>query len=289
MTGKDRGYTKNISEVHENFKNWLYEYYGLETILLGDKPSSWGFGTSCYYLKSKNGEYAIRVSKYTPRKAYLVKKDIFISNYLKQTIPTPTYLKTKRSKNFILKDRHIIKLTQYIHGIPPFDMNLTILKEAATLLKKMHSHQPPDIRLSTPKELKKYDNKKFLHGDLTPSNMLVANDKIIGILDFEHSIFGPVEWDLAKCAVFSWFRMYENTGFEEVMKVAVEAYDSDTLNTKLLLKFSYKNARDYLRNIIKNKGKYENKDWWTTEYKFAKKMADHLKHLVKKSNRHLIH
>jgi len=149
-----------------------------------------------------------------------------------------------------------IKINKYINGVPPFEMNLNILKEAVYILKNIHSTLAPGIKLSSPKGLSKYENKRFLHGDLTPSNMLVSNNRIIGILDFEHCFIGPIEWDLARCLVFSWFRMPEKTGFEEALNLIVKVYGSDLVNKKLLLKFSIRNAQTYLHNIVKHKEKY---------------------------------
>lgn len=274
---KNFDYIKNLGGVYEDFKRWLNIYFGLETELLEEKPSSWGYSTSCYYLKAKDGDYAVSISRHSTKKLVLINKDIYISNFLKPVVPTPTYLQTKNKNNFIVKNEHIIKINKYINGVPPFEMNLNILKEAVYILKNIHSTLAPGIKLSSPKGLSKYENKRFLHGDLTPSNMLVSNNRIIGILDFEHCFIGPIEWDLARCLVFSWFRMYEKVTFEETLNLVLEVYGSDLVNKKLLLEFSIKNAQTYLHNIVKHKEKYEDKEWFTMEYDFAKEMMKYIK------------
>ena len=274
---KDFDYIKNLGGVYDDFKLWLNIYYGLETEILEEKPSSWGYSTSCYYLKAKDGDYAVSISRHSVKKSALIDKDIYISNLLKSVIPTPAYLQTNNKSNYIVKNAHIIKINEYINGVPPFEMNLIILKEAVNILKNIHSTLAPGIKLSSPKGLSKYEKKKFLHGDLTPSNILVSNNKIIGILDFEHCFIGPIEWDLARCLVFSWFRMYEKVTFEETLNLVLEVYGSDLVNKKLLLEFSIKNAQTYLHNIIKHKYKYEDKEWFKIECDFAKEKLKHIK------------
>ena len=280
MNIKEPEYTKSLRSAYMEIIDLLKTSFGLETEYLGKKPSWWGYSTSCYYLKAKNGEYVVSISKYSPNKAALVKKDIFLSNLIGLSFPTSSHLKTTKNADFIVKNGYIIKINHFISGTPPFDMNMKILKNAVKILKLIHSIQAPGIKIDSPKRLSIYDNKKFLHGDLTPSNMLVSNNKIVCILDFEHCILGPVEWDLATCLVFSWYRMYETISFETALKAAINYYGSKEINKSLLLKFSYEISETYLKNIVKNRLKYENKDWWNVEHEFAKKRTGYLKTLL---------
>jgi len=144
-------------------------------------------------------------------------------------------------------------------------MNLDIVLQAVEILHEMHQIKPETINY--PLEKFDCDAPKFLHGDLTPSNMLISYGKIMGVIDFELSILGPVEYDLARLAIFSWFRMGD-TPFLNVLQKVKEKYPEGT-SLELLEKFSLLHCQMHLDNIKKHEKGYIDEKTYQEELIFT--------------------
>lgn len=266
-TEKDQ-YIKDLERDHKLIEEVVSNQWNVQTQYL--ENIFWGYNTSAFYIKAHNNEYILRTTKNTVSKQKLLKIDLGLSKYLNNVVPTSMYLKTTKNKDFYMDDKRIYKLSKYIQGVPPFDMSLEIFKQAVEMLYKIHQTPPPPqktIKL-------KIKGKTLLHGDLTPSNILISHDKVVGILDFELAFLGPAEYDIARASTLSWFRLQE-IPFQEFISTAEKAYEKE-LDRKLLLRLSKHTAEKHLANIVKYKGNYENEKMWLKDYLFAQKIVERL-------------
>jgi len=258
-------YLKGLQRYHKLLERILFEEYGISTDYL--EVLGWGFTTTAFYIKFKNNAYLVRLSNYSKEKLDSINKEIYISNYFNSEIPTSKYLKNKSGEYAsIFKDR-IFRVSEYIEGISPFDIDMDIFKQMIKILRIIHASEIPNINL--PEKLAENKPLKFLHGDLTPSNILISYGKIVGILDFEMSLTGPVEWDLAKTTLFGWYRM-PGSSFENVLTSALTFYNQINIDTNLMIKYALEHAEEFLNNIISHKNIYHHKEDWEHDFDFAK-------------------
>lgn len=269
-TEKDQ-YIKDLEKDHKHIEEVIGQNWGIQTQYL--ENIFWGYNTSAFYIKAHNNEYILRTTKNTLSKQKLLKTDLILSKYLNTVVPTSMYLKTTKNTDYHKDSKRIYKLSKYIQGVPPFDMTLDIYKQAVEMLYKIHQTPPPSqklIKLSV-------KGPTLLHGDLTPSNILIAHNKIVGILDFELAFQGPAEYDIARAGTLSWFRLQE-VPYQEFVSVAEKTY-GNKLDRSLMLKFSIQTAKKHLSNIVKYKANYENEKMWLKDHNFAKKMYERLNNL----------
>lgn len=261
---RKKQYIGKLKIYHKKLEEFIKEHYGLDTDYL--ENTSWGYNTTTFYLKTKQGDYVARLGGYSTEKEENVRKDIMLTNLLRSHVPTAEYIRTKDGSYFkIFNEDKIVRVTKYIQGTPPFNMTLDVLKEAVSYLKNIHQHPVDNLDLP----LKPGKHPKLLHGDLTPSNILISFDKIVGIVDFEMAVLGPVEWDLARCAVFGWYRM-SDVAIEKALQIVAETYNDPTLDTDLLIEFAVKNAQEHLKNVKSHKEFYDNAKDWENDLKDAK-------------------
>lgn len=282
-TGHDTDGARGYSQFHQKLENIIKENWGISPQFTN--PFAWGYGSTGIYLKSKDQkEYVAMLCNDSVQKRKLVEKNILISSFLNLSVKTPRYLKNKNGE-YILKikkievpegknvENKILILGNFLSGVLPFDMNSDILSQAIKVLEEIHQIDPTKIKHL----LGKIDceDPKFLHGDLTPSNMLVSYGKISGILDFELASLGPVEYDLARLGVFSWFRL-KNTGFGEIIKLIHETY-SQRLSLEKLKNFSYLHCQMHLDNVKEHEKIYDNPLKFREELAFAEDKLKNLK------------
>jgi len=257
------------TKYHQKLEEVIKREYDL--IPTFSNPISWGYTTNAFYIKTNEGDFAARLSKNSPEKIRTIEKDIEISRALENVLPVPKYIKNRNGDYLsiiqeekddyaILISNSIIRLHKFIEGVLPFDMTENILAQCVDLVKTLHIFSVP---------IRRGAEDSLLHGDLTPSNFLVAYGKIVAVLDFEKTFVGPVEYDLSKMAVFFWFRMPAHT-FPEIMQLILNRYDSVTINVDTLYKFSVQHAQNHLANIANNKKRYSNQKEWEKEYSFVK-------------------
>ena len=152
-------------------------------------------------------------------------------------------------------------------------MNFDILEQMVKILKKMH---PIDIAgvawrfgIASPPTTD-HRNDVLLHGDLTPHNVLVSFGKIVAVMDFELAFVGPLEWDLARTAFFSWNYM-KNISFEQVAQFVLEKYANDSINSDLFYKYVVENAQKHLDSVEKHRNDYDHQEDWDKDNNFATK------------------
>ncbi|HSX39622.1 MAG TPA: aminoglycoside phosphotransferase family protein [Candidatus Saccharimonadales bacterium] len=243
-------YLKGLQAYHKKIERVLQKNYGIEIEFLD--VIGWGHTTTAYFIKTPDKNYVARVSKYSKQKLKAIKKDIALSNELNTYIPTTKYRKNN-SDNFItLFDDKILRLSEHINGLFHYDMDDKTLSSAVKMLHKIHQLKPNVIDLAKVKNSSKH---VFLHGDLTPANIIQSYSKVTGILDFEMALYGPPEWDLAITAVFSWLKM-KNTEYLKIYGLIKKNY-KDKIDKELFMKYSVKHLKTYHKNIQKNKNKYK--------------------------------
>ncbi len=263
----------NVKE-HQALKNRIREAY-----LLNIKTSeliSWGYHTYTIYLETKSGEKLIaRISKNTTEKVETLERAIKIENLLNETLPTPKYIKNIANQYITEFEDHTIRLHKHIEGTPPFDMNMEIFEQMIDVLNKIHNFSNKTKGLSK-LNLPVIDTSEpvLLHGDLTPSNVIVASNKISGVLDFENVVLGPVEYDLAYMAVFSWFR-FKKADFTTLSAMIKKNY-YNSINVDELNDYAKLVLTRHLNNIVKHKNDYTNQEYWQNEKDYFEKMYNRL-------------
>ncbi|MFA5776306.1 MAG: phosphotransferase [Patescibacteria group bacterium] len=248
-------YIDGLKVYHKKLESLIQQSYNVDTEYL--EVLSWGYHTTAIYIKSnKAKEYLLKLADWSKKKEKAILKDVDLSNRLRDTIPTPIYIKTL-SDNYICRfEDKIVRLSHYISGLAPLDMNFDILGQMVAVLKKIHSFpaMPGNV---------------LLHGDLTPHNILVSFGKIVAVMDFEMSFIGPREWDIARTAFFSWNYM-KDTSFERVAQFILKKYEDGSIDADLIYKYTVKNAQKHLESIEKHQNNYERQTDWERDYLFAK-------------------
>lgn len=279
-------------EYHNKFEGLLKKHYNIEAEFSED--FSWGYTSTSTYVKDNEGnEYVARMSRNIPEKKQTIEKDLQITCDLKKlnlSVQLRDYVKNNQNKYLtfieketdengnILIENKIMMVHPFIHGLCPFDMNEEILKQAILLLHEIHKIDPQ--RINYPLDTLATNENFFLHGDVTPSNMLVSYNKLIAIVDFELACLGPVEYDLARTAVFSWFRFDDKYPFEKLLEIISTTYPSK-VKTKLIWHYAIEHSESHLNNIKKHRKIHQNKGEYKKEVRFAEKKAKQLKEIRK--------
>jgi len=258
---------KDIAEI-------MNDLYGI-TPQVVDK-SAWGYSTVAYYVEDpEKKKYMVKASIFSEDKLKRAKKDVAISEILRCEFPTPIYFKNSLGEYITVKNNVILRVAKYIEGTAPFDMSINIFEQVIQYLKRLHNFDLNNINVELPTLDVPGKHKVLLHGDLTASNIIVANNIIVGLMDFEDSLLGPAEYDLARSSVFCWFR-FKNTPFQTIFDIAVAKYAAD-LDKGLILSFAIEHAACHLEQVINNKAKYDDKVFWNDDYNFSKKALEEIK------------
>lgn len=243
------------------------------------EKSAWGYNTTAYYVELGTKKYIAKVTDNTKQRLARCQKDVCISTLLSSVLPTPLYLKNKHGSYVTSTSGIIIRVAQYVEGTSPFNMAFPIYRGMLNYLKLLHQIPVEEYWFA----LKDFDFKvledtrTFLHGDLTPSNVIVSDDKVVGILDFEDSLLGPVEYDLARSAVFSWFRT-KNTRFKEIFEFTLKNYSPQADKEKLLF-YCVSHSQNHLDQVLAHKDTYTNKSFWNDDFNFSAKALKEIKAL----------
>ena len=259
MSEKEK-YLKNLEKYHHDLAKTLKNEYNIAATYT--EAMAWGYTSTIFYIKTKDIDYITKISAADEEKIRGLEKDIYLSKTLKTIIPTSKHIKNINGLYLTTFKKSTMCVAHHIRGMPPFDMNEIIFKEAMQKLRLIHQFPTDD--------LDPYVSGKgvFLHGDYTPSNILVSYDKIVGILDFEMAHLGKKEWDIAKAVVFFWFR-WPNTSFEKALKTALEGYRDNSLDTKKITSLAKTHTHTHLKNIVAHKEHYEDQKTWDGECDFV--------------------
>lgn len=249
---------------HKDLAACIEENYGIIPVFTN--TISWGYQTTAVYIETSGAKYIAKLTIPSEERISALAKDISVSAILNKALPTPVYLKNKRTNYLTNFQEYVMRMQYFIEGMPPFDMNDDILRQMIEAMKIIHVQDAAGIHLS--KHANPKNEYKFLHGDLTPSNVLVSYGKLSGILDFDLAALGPVEWDISRTAVFCWFRM-QDMSFKEVLRQAVEFYGAKSLREDLLLEYAKTHVNSHAENIFLHKDNYRDLNEWAKEYEFA--------------------
>jgi aminoglycoside phosphotransferase (APT) family kinase protein len=253
--------------------NILIDAYGITPSIV--EKSAWGYTTAAFYVETNDGtKYMIKTAESNDEKLKRANKDVRLSEILRPLFPTPVYLKNSSGGYITLSKNVIYRVSEYIKGTAPFDMNMNIFEEVISYLKRFHEFDLRNIDIELP-VLEIPDKLNcFLHGDLTASNIIVADNIISGVMDFEDSLLGPAEYDLARSSVFCWFR-FKNIPFQKVFDTTVEKYGK-SVDAKLILNFAVKHAQYHLNQVVNNKSKYDDEVFWKDDFNFSKKASEEI-------------
>jgi len=255
-----QNYIAGLKAYHKDLTDVVEKNYGVKTQYL--EVISWGYHTTALYLKTAdNEEYLIKLANWSEEKEKLVLKDIKLSQDLKFVIPTPVYIPNHSGRYITRHQNKILRLSHYISGLAPLDMNYDILGQMVGVLKKIHSFN-------------------ILHGDLTPHNVLVSYGKLVAVTDFELSFEGPNEYDLARTSVFSW-NYFKDENFENVAKFVLEKYADEKIDPDLFYRLCVENARKHLDAVRNHHQDYGFEQDWERDHDFAKKQLEKLTTLFK--------
>ncbi len=201
----------------------LLKVYGIKAASV--KELSSGFNSVSYQIDDGFCNYSLRVSSASTERIEKILTDIRISQFLHDVLPTSWYVKSLQGNYFEVFEDCIIRLTFFLEGYP-FDSKTQPLELALSVLKKIHSSKLPDFEHSENVfggSVRTSAQNVLLHGDFIPSNLLMSHGKISGVLDFEHSFIGPLEYDLA--SFISHFCMpYSKKEMELVIRQVVADY-----------------------------------------------------------------
>lgn len=267
---------------HNNIAENIQDNYDVK--VLWTKVIAWGYQTIGVYMEDVNHKkYIIKLTRKEYEKKEKMIRSILVEEYLYDKIPSALYVKNTNDdwiteySNGEYGD-YLLRLQHHIEGVPAFDMTFDILSQTIDYLKIIHSSEPPHIALPTYESTREIDYK-LLHGDLTPSNILVSFGNVTGILDFEECMLGPVEFDLSRLAVFSWFRM-SDIAYDEVLKKTLELYGIQKYDLKWLHELSVHQLEERLANLEKYRHEYEDDKPWKDDYDYTSKKLGEIRKLL---------
>ncbi len=285
MTG-NRGF----KEFHKALEELIQQNWGVNVEF--SDPFSWGYTSTSIYIRTQESkEYIAMLAVDSPQKRESIKKNIEITRRLKLAVKTPEYVRTIHGEYLLLIPRieiphgqdvenRILTLGKFIPGIPPFDVTNGILQQGIKLLYEIHTcglDKNEEIGNLLPKI--KGHKQTFLHGDMTPSNLLVHNNKLTGVLDFEMALIGPVEYDISRFVIFSWFRRKEKE-LKEILEMVSTQYSErakSQLNRELLKTFMLLHVQKHVHNIRRHKNSYKELTKFNRDIEFAEKRLETLK------------
>lgn len=276
----DTNYREKLLAYNKNLDARLLENYKITskftTVL------SWGNNTTAYYVKSTAGEVVARVTANTPATRETCTKDVMLSQLLSGHLPTSDFLPNKHATYLTefedtLGKKCILRVSKFVPGLNPFEMNYDIYMQSLTLLHKLHQLT---VALELPNVGVPNNDTRLLHGDLTPSNILVSYGKVCAILDFERACKGPVEYDFAFTMVFSWLRM-PTTPFNEIFDKTLKLCDIQKAENKdLLYYYAKKHLQEFTDNIKASKNSYTKLARWQEDLRFAQQQLTKLTELA---------
>ena len=240
---------------------------------------NWGYNTTAFYLETSIGNLILRLCDYSKEKLLSVQKDILISEVLERLLPIPHFYKNKKGNHICLITddqgvKKILRISDHVEGVMPFNPDKNTIIQTVTFLKKLHTQIPQDklklLEESSLLEVKETQNRVLIHGDLTPSNILISHNKLVRVVDFENACLGAREIDLARASVFFWFRMSE-LKFEEVLCMFLENYNED-VNSNILYDLSHKFLSEHIENVKNNREIYDNEVAWQRDIEFSTNM-----------------
>ena len=269
--------TLGTREDNIQIGNVITSNYGLTISFI--ELISWGYTTNCFYIKTIKGDFVARVSDFSEEKVQDIKRDMLISSLLGSEFLLPTFLKTTNEEDLVTfmdldNKKRLLRISDHKEGVMPFALDEELLVKITEYLYTLHNTVPVttlnQLRDSGLVPSVPSPRQVLLHGDLTPSNVLIANGDIVRVVDFEMARFGPPEYDLAKTALFSWFYLNKKD-FAEIAEIVTRAYVKD-LNIKLFNDYAKTHLNTHLVNTLNHEGSYQNPADFQRDVTFTKSM-----------------
>ena len=201
----------------EDFKSILENYEIGE--YKSDKHIWQALENTVYELRTTNGKYIVKISEKS--KPSFLRYQIKIINFLKEKgLPVQEYIKTKSGKYIFFYKHKNILINKFIEGKidVKLDKDLVIdiahklgllnkyllkikltgkytwgkdyqfkpLRERAGIIGKFNFTKEEKKLLKDMKKLKRNKlRKSLIHGDFHPSNFVIKNNKLVGIMDWD--------------------------------------------------------------------------------------------------------
>ena len=193
-----------------------------------NKHLDWALANTVYLLKTTKSKYILKVCEQSPKG--LVKFQIDIINYLnKKGLPVAVTLNTKTKRKFIHYNGKLILIQKFIEGKHPKKINEELIKEIANLFGLMHKHllrlklkgkhtclnhfkpspykvgRTPEINFRKEEKdlikhlqkIKRNNTRRcIIHSDLRDINLLVENNKVKAIIDWDDAHEDYLAYDI---------------------------------------------------------------------------------------------
>jgi len=139
-------------------------------------------------------------------------------------------------------DEHGREVLSFIQGemmttLPPHVLwKQSLLRSAGALLRRLHDAGEPLVSANGPWRQKSRTPMEVLcHNDFAPYNLIVRDEKLVGVIDFDMASPGPRLWDLSYLAYrlvpyaedAPDFEPVRDGGREQRLRILIEAYGYD--------------------------------------------------------------
>lgn len=190
-----------------------------------------GILNSNFLLYTNKNKFVLRVSE-SNREFLEEKEEVELLEKIKKLLPVPKILKNKNLELISILENKIIVIFHFIEGSSLNGINVENIREIAKYISKFHKFslknkmsiskrktridldfylekileseidfEKKEEIISEAKKIKKVDFSNlpsgFIHSDIFPDNVLVKNNKIQGIIDFNEFHYAPFIFDIA--------------------------------------------------------------------------------------------
>ena len=190
-----------------------------------------GILNSNFYIFTDNKKYVLRIFEET-RDYKEDEQELILLEKLKNIIPVSTAIKNKKEEYISVLNNKKFSLFEYINGESIKKTNQFLIREIGRYLGKFHGFtaniKAEDFNRSTRINFDFYYKKikeaninfsdlpsGIIHSDIFPDNVLMENNKINAIIDFNESYYAPFIIDLAIVINF-WIKIFAFDKFEEL-------------------------------------------------------------------------
>ena len=190
-----------------------------------------GILNSNFYIFTDNKKYVLRIFEET-RDYKEDEQELILLEKLKNIIPVSTAIKNKKEEYISVLNNKKFSLFKYINGESIKKTNQFLIREIGRYLGKFHRFtaniKAEDFNRSTRINFDFYYKKiketninfsdlpsGIIHSDIFPDNVLMENNKINAIIDFNESYYAPFIIDLAIVINF-WIKIFAFDKFEEL-------------------------------------------------------------------------
>jgi len=238
----------------------------------------WALQNTVYVVNTTQGKFILKIFEDT--EVEFIKYQIDVIEYLSQNkILVAPICKTNNKQLLNYKHKNIA-IQQYIEGGKPVNISRTLCRDIAKsmasmniLLSKLknrnmwewqndHQFKPDERRVKYLNFMKEEDNlldemktldksklrKQMIHSDLHGINLLVKNNKLVGILDWDDSHYDYLAYEVS---VFIMGDLILKTGIKtDLIKVFMQEYQKTIKFNKTEMKAVYYFIKKRLITVI---------------------------------------